>query len=170
MHEAYVGLGSNLDDPTAQLRAALHDLAALDGVTIVGTSQFFRTPPWGMTDQPDFINAVAHVRTRLTPALLLAELLALERRAGRSRSAERWGPRRLDLDLLLYDGWVSDDPAVQVPHPRMTSRAFVMVPLAELAPDLVVPGHGRVDALLAALDPEERAAVVALEPPRMRTE
>lgn len=165
MHEAYVGLGSNLDGPADRLRVALRDMAAIPGVTGVQPSRLFRTPPWGVTEQPDFVNAVARVHTSLPPERLLAELLALEQRSGRDRGGERWGPRRLDLDLLLYDDWISDDAAVQVPHPRMTQRSFVLVPLAELAPQLHIPGHGPVQALLAGLDAQARAEVVALEPP-----
>lgn len=164
MHKAYVGLGSNLDGPAGQLRAALDDIAAIEGVTHVQPSRLYQTPPWGVTEQPDFVNAVASLHTSLSPESLLAQLQALERRSGRSRAGLRWGPRRLDLDLLLYDDWVSTDASVQVPHPRMMQRAFVLVPLAELAPQLHIPGHGSLQELLASLDPQERAAVVALEP------
>lgn len=164
MHKAYVGLGSNLDGPADRLRAALGDLAAIDGVTDVQASQLYQTPPWGVVEQPDFINAVAGLHTSLSPGHLLAELQALEKLSGRSREGLRWGPRQLDLDLLLYDDWVSTDASIQVPHPRMMRRAFVLVPLAELAPQLHIPGHGSLHDLLAALDPQERAGVVALEP------
>ena len=114
----------------------------------------YRTPAWGRTDQPDFINAVAAVRTTLAPQALLDGLLAIERRFGRERAATdaRWGPRVLDMDLLLHGDAVLDTPWLTLPHPRLHERAFVLVPLAEIAPALLVPGSGRVDALRAAVD------------------
>jgi 2-amino-4-hydroxy-6-hydroxymethyldihydropteridine diphosphokinase len=148
---AYVGLGSNLDDPAAQLRRAFDELAALDGVHGVRRSRLFRTPPWGRLDQPHFVNAVAELDTTLSPRPLLDRLQALEARFGRARR-ERWGPRVLDLDLLLHGDAVLDEDGLHVPHPRLHERAFVLVPLAELAPGLVVPGRGAVSSLLAGVD------------------
>jgi 2-amino-4-hydroxy-6-hydroxymethyldihydropteridine diphosphokinase len=148
---AYVGLGSNLDDPAAQLRRAFDELAALDGVHGLRRSRLFRTPPWGRLDQPHFVNAVAELDTTLSPRPLLDRLQALEARFGRARR-ERWGPRVLDLDLLLHGDAVLDEDGLHVPHPRLHERAFVLVPLAELAPGLVVPGRGAVSSLLAGVD------------------
>ena len=138
----------------ATLAAALPALAALPGTALLSHSRLYRTPAWGRTDQPDFVNAVAAVRTTLEPRALLAGLLAVERRFGRDRGAEtdRWGPRVLDLDLLLHGDAVLDEPGLALPHPRLHERAFVLVPLAEIAPALTVPGRGRVADLLAAVD------------------
>lgn len=151
---ACIGLGGNIGDVAATLRAALAGLAALPGTRLLAASGFYRTPAWGVEDQPDFINAAAVVATTLAPRALLDALFAIERAHGRERAADgsRWGPRTLDLDLLLYGESVVDEPGLLVPHPRLHERAFVLVPLAEVAPDAVVPGRGRVDALLAAVD------------------
>lgn len=149
--QAVIGLGANLGDPERQLRDALAELAATPGIDEVRASGFYRTPPWGPVPQPPFVNAVARVATSLDPRALLDRLLDIERGAGRVRDA-RWGPRRLDLDLLVYDGLAIDEPGLVVPHPRMHARAFVLVPLAEIAPDLVVPGRGRVADLVAGVD------------------
>jgi len=151
MSQAWIALGSNLGDPPAQLRHAIDAVRALDGVSVTAVSSFYRTDPVGPPGQPDFCNAVAGIETRLAPEALLARLQAIERTAGRERS-ERWGPRTLDLDLLFYDDAVIDAPDLQVPHPRLAERAFVLVPLAEVAPGADVPGHGRVADLRAAVD------------------
>lgn len=158
----YIGLGANLGDPPAQLREALRRLAATPGVSLRRISRAWRTPPWGVDAQPPFTNAVAELETTLGPAALLQCLLAVERAGGRERGGLRWGPRLIDLDLLLDGDAVVDLPGCQVPHPRLRERAFVLVPLAELAPDAIVPGAGTVSVLLAALDPAERAAVTPL--------
>lgn len=160
---AWIGLGANLGDAAGSVRAAIAALDALPGTRRVAASRLYRTPAWGRTDQPDFINAVAALDTMLGPQALLAALLGLERAAGRVRDpAERWGPRALDLDLLLHgdavldlpagDGVDGALPALVLPHPQMHLRAFVLAPLAELAPALALPGHGRADVLLRALD------------------
>lgn len=148
---AYIGLGSNLDDPAAQLRRAFDELESVPGVQAVRRSRLFRTPPWGRTDQPDFVNAVAELETTLAPHALLQALQALERRFGRARR-EHWGPRVLDLDLLLHGDARIEDDLLQLPHPHLHERAFVLAPLADLAPELIVPGRGSVSALLAGLD------------------
>lgn len=148
---AYVGLGSNLDDPAAQVAHALDALERLPGVQAVRRSRLFRTAPWGRTDQPHFVNAAAELATTLSPHALLQALQALEARFGRARR-EHWGPRVLDLDLLLYGDARIEDDLLQLPHPHLHERAFVLAPLADLAPGLVVPGHGSVCALLAGLD------------------
>ncbi|HZX80712.1 MAG TPA: 2-amino-4-hydroxy-6-hydroxymethyldihydropteridine diphosphokinase [Lysobacter sp.] len=146
---AYVGLGANLGDAASTIESAIAGLAASDGVALAARSRLYRTPAWGMTDQPDFVNAVAGVDTTLPAQALLSLLLGIERDAGRERAAERrWGPRALDLDLLLYGDEHIDAPGLRVPHPHLHERAFVLVPLAEIAPALVVGGHGPIAALL----------------------
>lgn len=139
---AYVGLGSNLGNRAAFLRGALAALDAEPGVRLMGVSPIYETDPVGVTDQPPFLNQVAELETVLTPDALLTRLLAIERAFGRERRV-RWGPRTLDLDLLLYGDARIATERLCVPHPRMTERAFVLVPLADMAPDLVIPGTGR---------------------------
>lgn len=149
----YLGLGGNLGDVTATLQEAVADIDRLPQTRVVQCSRSYRTPAWGMTDQPDFINAVAQLHTGLAARTLLEGLQAIERRLGRDRTQDvRWGPRTLDLDVLLYGDSSMDEPGLTVPHPRMHLRAFVLLPLADIAPDLVLPGHGRVATLLAGLD------------------
>ena len=143
---AYVGLGSNLGDREGTIRAAL---AKLPGVVAVSTLR--ETDPVGITDQPRFLNGVAALETELAPRELLDVLLAVERRLGRERG-QRWGPRTIDLDLLLYGDEVIDETGLTIPHPRLHERRFVLEPLAELSPALVVPGRGRLEDLLAELD------------------
>jgi 2-amino-4-hydroxy-6-hydroxymethyldihydropteridine diphosphokinase len=142
---AYVGLGANLGDREASIRRA----AELIGARRL--SAIIETEPWGITDQPDFLNAVAEVETDVGARTLLDRLLEVERELGRIRDGTRWGPRTIDLDLLVYGSEVSDVSALRLPHPRMHERLFVLVPLAELAPDLVVPGQGTVTDLLTKL-------------------
>lgn len=150
---AYVGLGGNEGDVETTLTEALWALDALPQTSIRQQSAFYRTPAWGRTDQPDFLNAVVELQTRITARVLLGALLEIEQRFGRVRSeAGRWGPRVLDLDLLLYGDEVMDEPGLSLPHPHLHERAFVLVPLAEIAPRLVVPGRGEVSALLAVVD------------------
>jgi 2-amino-4-hydroxy-6-hydroxymethyldihydropteridine diphosphokinase len=143
---AYVGLGSNLGDREALIRRAA-ELAGAARLSIIR-----ETEPWGLEDQPRFLNAVAEVETDLSPRGLLDRLLEIERELGRTRDGPRYGPRLIDLDLLLFGDEVRDEPGLTLPHPRLHERAFVLEPLAELDPGLVVPGHGPVSALLAALD------------------
>ncbi|MGH8648501.1 MAG: 2-amino-4-hydroxy-6-hydroxymethyldihydropteridine diphosphokinase, partial [Burkholderiales bacterium] len=144
-------MGSNLDDPPAQIRRALQALAALPGTRLERRSSFYRNPPSGVLDQPDFVNAVAEIETRLAARELLEHLLAIERVHGRVRDVPD-GPRTLDLDLLLYGGLAVREPGLVVPHPRMLDRAFVLVPLAEIAPEAVVPGRGRIANLARKVD------------------
>jgi 2-amino-4-hydroxy-6-hydroxymethyldihydropteridine diphosphokinase len=152
MATAWVALGSNLDDPAARVVAALAELDELPETSVTARSSLYQTRPWGVTDQPDFINAVASVRTGLEPRQLLDALLAIEAGQGRRRDKQqRWGPRRLDLDLLLYDELTMDTDGLTLPHPGMHERAFVLVPLLEVNPELSVPGRGSVAALLAAV-------------------
>lgn len=152
MTRAFVALGGNLGDTRAYLRAALDRLANLPDSRLLARSRFYRTPPWGLREQPAFLNAAAMLDTALAPHALLDALLDIELAAGRVRKGERWGPRTLDLDLLHMDGVALHDERLTLPHPRIAERAFVLLPLAELAPDLELPGQGRVDALLAAVD------------------
>jgi 2-amino-4-hydroxy-6-hydroxymethyldihydropteridine diphosphokinase len=149
---AYVALGSNLDDPPAQVERAFTALAGLRGSRMVARSSLYRTSPFGPVAQPDFINAVAGMLTTLDAAAMLAELKALEERLGRERPVVRWGPRRIDLDLLVHGTTRIDEPQLQVPHPGLAERAFVLAPLADVAPDLDVPGVGRVRTLAARID------------------
>jgi 2-amino-4-hydroxy-6-hydroxymethyldihydropteridine diphosphokinase len=149
----FVGLGGNIGDMEATLLDALMALDMIPQTTQRAHSRFYRNPAWGMTEQPDFLNAVAELQTRLTPRVLLDRLLAIEERFGRVRSeGEKWGPRELDLDLLVYGDEILDEPGLHLPHPRLHERAFVLVPLAEIAPDLMIPGKGKVSQLLAAVD------------------
>jgi 2-amino-4-hydroxy-6-hydroxymethyldihydropteridine diphosphokinase len=149
---AYVGLGSNLGDRTQTLLDALDALSAEDGVEVVGVSSLIETDPVGFVDQPRFVNGVAALDTTLTAQELMALLLDVEQRFGRTREAvPAQGPRTLDLDLLLYGDTELDEPGLQVPHPRLHERAFVLEPLAELAPGLRIPGRGQVEALVAEL-------------------
>ncbi len=146
-HRAYVGLGSNLQDPVLQVRAGLSALAALADTTLDACSSLYRSDPVGLREQPEFVNAVVRLCTAFAPLALLEALLAIEQRHGRTRTGAKGGPRTLDLDLLLYDGLVLAMPDLQLPHPRLHERAFVLYPLAELQPALVVPGRGRVREL-----------------------
>jgi 2-amino-4-hydroxy-6-hydroxymethyldihydropteridine diphosphokinase len=147
----YVGLGSNLGDREATIRAALELLGSDPEIDVVAVSSLRETDPVGHTDQPDFLNGAAALRTELSPRALLERLLQIERELGRERSGPRFGPRTIDLDLLVYGSEEVDEPGLTIPHPRLAEREFVLEPLAELDGDLEVPGKGSVRALLAAL-------------------
>jgi 2-amino-4-hydroxy-6-hydroxymethyldihydropteridine diphosphokinase len=159
---AYVGLGGNLALPARQIGVALHRLAGWPGVAALRASRLYRTAPWGREDQPPFVNAAAEVHYVGEPEALLRALLAIEREAGRSRGAERWGPRLLDLDLLLFGQRRIALHGLTVPHPHIAQRAFVLVPLAELAPELLIPGVGKVSACLDAIDASQVAELDCL--------
>jgi 2-amino-4-hydroxy-6-hydroxymethyldihydropteridine diphosphokinase len=148
---AFIGLGANLGDPEAQVRTASAALGKMPRTRLVRASSLYRSAPVGYRDQPDFVNAVAEIETELTPDELLKDLLEIEAHFGRARSFSN-APRTLDLDLLLYADQVITRPGLIIPHPRMHERAFVLAPLAEIAPDTVVPGKGTVSALLAACE------------------
>jgi 2-amino-4-hydroxy-6-hydroxymethyldihydropteridine diphosphokinase len=149
---AYVGLGSNLGDREATLRAAVDALAATPGVEVVAVSTLVDTAPVGHLDQPRFLNGVAVLETGLEARSLLGLLLAIEARFGRDRAAAPpQGPRTLDIDLLLYGNAEIDEEGLRIPHPRLHERAFVLEPLREVAPGLEVPGMGSVEAILARL-------------------
>jgi len=150
---AFVGIGGNVGDVETTLAEALWSLDSIPQTSIRAQSRLYRTPPWGNTDQPPFINGVVELQTRLTPRVLLDHLLEIEVRFGRDRAeGEKWGPRELDLDLLVYGDATLDEPGLRVPHPHLHERAFALLPLARIAPAMDVPGRGRVEALLAAVD------------------
>lgn len=164
--EAWIGLGSNLDDPLQQLARALAGLAALPGTTLVAQSPFYRSRPVGPQDQPDFVNGVALLETRLSAEALLDELQALEQAHGRTRR-QRWGPRTLDLDLLLFGDEIIVNARLTVPHPRLQERDFVLRPLLDIRPGLALP-DGRAAARLleectgnelARLEPRDSAGL-----------
>jgi len=162
---AAVGLGGNIGDAAATLREALQALDALPRTRLLKASPLYRTRAWGNTEQPDFVNAVALLRTELDARALLDALLEVELRFGRDRSAgEPWGPRTLDLDLLLHGDAIIDEPGLTVPHPRLRERAFVLVPLARVAPGLRIPGLGPVSALLDAVDAGDCVPLAAIAP------
>ena len=145
---AYVGLGANLGEPEAQVRRALDALGAIRGTRLLRASSLWHSAPLGYADQPEFINAVAEIETTLAPRELLDALLEIEARFGRVRTFQN-APRTLDLDILLYGDRAVAEPGLAVPHPRMHERAFVLAPLAEIAPDTVIPGRGAISTLLA---------------------
>lgn len=149
----YIGLGSNLGDPAHHVAEATDALAGLAQTRLVAASRCYRNPPMGPQDQPDYVNAVVQLATRLSPHRLLEELQAIEAAHGRVRdTASRWGPRTLDLDILLYGDLVLEDAGLTIPHPGLHQRPFVVVPLLELAPDVTVPGLGMLRAAAAGLD------------------
>ncbi len=150
MHLAYVALGANLADPIAQLRTALDSLTRLPDSSLLRASSLYRTAPVGIHHQPDFINAVAAFETTLRPYEFLDALFAIERQFGRRRDFHH-APRTLDLDLLIYDDQVIEQPQLTLPHPRMHLRAFVLAPLLEIAPDCLIPGRGKAAAWLPAV-------------------
>ena len=150
--EAWLGLGSNLQQPVDQLRQALKRLSETKGITLKKVSSFYSTPPWGDEEQDDFVNAVAQIETSLEPVPLLHALQSIEDVMGRERSDRRWGPRLIDIDLLLYADQVFHSAELELPHPRIQERAFVLLPLSELDEKLNIPGYGRVGTLLSVLD------------------
>jgi 2-amino-4-hydroxy-6-hydroxymethyldihydropteridine diphosphokinase len=149
---AYVGLGSNLGDREQMIGRAVALLGQTPRVELVAVSTLRETAPVGLLDQPWFVNAAASLDTEVGPRALLERLLEIERLLGRTREGRRFGPREIDLDLLLYGDESVGQPGLTVPHPRLHERLFALEPLAELEPDLVVPGRGAVRALIAALD------------------
>jgi len=151
MARVYVGLGANLGDREATIRRALELLDSDQDVRVVAVSTLRETDPVGFADQPRFLNGAALIETDLGAREVLDRLLRVERALGRTRDGPRWGPRTIDLDLLVHGSQVVDEPGLRVPHPRLAERRFVLEPLAELDPELVVPGLGAVETLLASL-------------------
>ncbi|MBX9893728.1 MAG: 2-amino-4-hydroxy-6-hydroxymethyldihydropteridine diphosphokinase [Nitrosomonas sp.] len=147
--QAFIALGSNLENPVAQLQHAFSELEQLPETRLLSRSSLYRSAPVGRLDQPDFINAVACIETRLAPRALLQALLAIEQRRGRIRESLN-APRTLDLDILLYDDLQYRDSDLIIPHPRMTQRAFVLQPLFEIAPDCRIPGYDHIQHLLSS--------------------
>lgn len=149
-HDAYLGLGGNIGEPRRAMQLVLQALDERADTAVLSVSALYRTPPWGVVDQPDFLNAVALVRTKLAPHALLDECLSIERALKRVR-AERWGPRPIDVDILLYGDLSIDDEGLTIPHPRMGERAFVLGPLSEIAPGIEIDGQ-MIESRLATLD------------------
>ena len=149
---AWIGLGSNLQGPSSRLNEALESLRSNHHLDVLRCSSFYRTRPWGDEQQDDFINAVVEIETGLEPVPLLQELQAIENSMGRQRSGRRWGPRLIDLDLLLYGDRQLHTAELEIPHPRMYERAFVLVPLCELDDTVEIPGRGSAASLLERLD------------------
>ncbi|WP_417473610.1 2-amino-4-hydroxy-6-hydroxymethyldihydropteridine diphosphokinase [Luteimonas mephitis] len=150
---AFVGLGGNVGDAAATLREALSALDRLPDTRQLRASRLYRTPAWGRVEQADFVNAAVKLETRLDARGLLDALLEVERQFGRERDDAqlRWGPRTLDLDLLLFGEGAIDEPGLRVPHPHLHERAFALVPLVEIEPEVVIPGHGTARSALAAV-------------------
>ncbi len=145
---AYVAIGGNLDHPRARVREAYERLATLPATCLVLRSRLYKTRPMGPQDQPSFVNAAAGLLTQLSARQLLADLLGIEKAMGRNRQEQRWGPRVIDLDLIWILGEAIDEPGLTVPHPGVSMRNFVLYPLADIAPTLTIPGHGKVLELL----------------------
>ena len=147
MIKAYIGLGSNLDDPQSQLKKAIIAMETVPSTSVVKTSSFYRSKPAGPQDQPDYINAVVELDTKLSAPVLLDYLQAIENEQGRERKI-KWGARTLDLDILLFGDEIINDGRLQIPHVEMQNRGFVLLPLNEIQPDCMIPGVGSVSSLL----------------------
>jgi 2-amino-4-hydroxy-6-hydroxymethyldihydropteridine diphosphokinase len=156
---AWIGLGGNFAETESLIRAALLLLDAHDKITVLRQSGVYRSPPWGVPDQPEFINAVAELESSLQESELLSELLDIESRLGRDRRGGRWGPRCIDLDLLTYQDLMLCSPSLVLPHPRMHLRAFVLIPILDMEPGFRIPGIGEARQALDRLDRHEVDAV-----------
>ncbi len=152
MTQAWLSLGSNLHQPLLQLKLALEHLRQADGIDNLESSSFYRTPPWGDSQQAAFINAVVRLTTSLEPSSLLCLVQAIENDMGRIRTSRRWGPRLIDIDVLLYGGQCVKTADLEIPHPRMHERAFILVPMAELDVEMKIPGRGKIGNLLEQVD------------------
>jgi len=161
---AWIGLGGNFDESERMMESALAMLDETRGVRVIRRSGLYRSPPWGVANQADFVNAVAEIETSLTPDELLSELLSTENRLGRRREGQRWGPRGIDLDLLTFGDRILESENLQLPHPRMHLRAFVLKPILELEPGFRIPGLGTAQRALEQLDPQEAEAVRPIDP------
>jgi 2-amino-4-hydroxy-6-hydroxymethyldihydropteridine diphosphokinase len=146
--QVYIGLGSNLEQPRTQIKTAINDLQSIAQTRVVASSSLYKSPPMGPQDQPDYINAVVEMDTLLSAHALLDALQQIEQKHGRMRK-RHWGERTLDLDILLYGDQILRDERLKIPHPGLPERAFVVYPLAEIAPDLTVPGMGSLAEILA---------------------
>lgn len=151
--DAYIGLGSNLSDPQQQVTLALQELHEIPDTSLVEASSLYSSKPMGPSDQPDYINAVAKISTGLTPEDLLKALQGIEQMHQRQRKDERWGPRTLDLDIILFADQQIETPSLQIPHYGVAEREFVLIPLQELQEDLIIPGKGAVASLIEKLPP-----------------
>jgi 2-amino-4-hydroxy-6-hydroxymethyldihydropteridine diphosphokinase len=149
---AYIGIGSNLDDPVSQVKEALEELDGIPDSVLVSQSSLYASKPMGPADQPDYVNAVAALDTLLSPEELLQALQKIEQRLGREREGEKWGPRIIDLDLLLYGKKTIQTDTLTVPHPGLHERDFVIIPLAEIAGNMSIPGKGQLSTLIAACE------------------
>ena len=156
---AFVGLGSNLDGPAGQIEAAIASLERIPGTQVTARSSLYQSAPFGPIRQPDYVNAVVRLETRRTPRELLQQMQSIERGQGR-KPGERWGPRRIDLDLLVFGDETVDEDGLKVPHPGIAERNFVLLPLGEIAPDLFIPGLGRL-ADIAVNEREPRISRIA---------
>lgn len=157
---SYIGLGSNLQNPIQQINSAIEGLAQMPQSSLIKCSSFYKSPPMGPQDQPDYINAVAAVDTQLTAQQLLQQLFAIEEQHGRQRGPQRWTARTLDLDLLLYEQEIINSAELIVPHPGIVQRNFVLYPLFEIAPQISIPQHGLISTLIAGC---ERGDLVKLQ-------
>ncbi len=161
---AWIGLGSNLNDPESQVRGTLNAFRHHKSISLLRTSAMYRNPPMGPANQPDFVNAVAMIETGLSPRELLDELLCMESERGRIREpGSHWGPRAIDLDILLYDDRQIDQPDLKIPHPGISQRNFVLFPLLEAEPDLWIPGIGKVKDIAAGHD---STALIRIDEPK----
>jgi len=157
---AYIGLGSNLNGPACQLESALESLSMIDKTRLIAHSSFYRSAPFGGIEQPDYVNAAASLLTGLSASDLLAALQEIEQHRGREPNDVRWGPRVLDLDLLVFSSQLIDVPGLVVPHPGIAERNFVLLPLTEIAPGLVIPGLGRLADIPVDMDEPQIARIV----------
>jgi len=154
MVKVYIGLGSNLNDPESQLKKAIISLEMVPSTTVVRTSSFYKSKPVGPQDQPDYINAVVELDTELSAQVLMDYLQGIENEQGRVRE-QKWGPRTLDLDILLYGDEIIQGDHLEIPHVEMHKRGFVLVPLDEISPDCVIPGVGSVQTLLQQVNTDD---------------
>lgn len=166
---AWIGLGGNHEESVPLMNLALSFLDEHSEISILRRSRIYRSPPWGVTGQPDFVNAVLELGTSLRPDELLEIMLDVEIQLGRDRSGQRWGPRRIDLDLLTYQDLVMNSKQLELPHPRMHLRAFVLVPILELEPGFLIPGIGEARRELEKLGRQEVESVRPIENAKMET-